>query len=194
MESNTVNAGQPACLFDHTHHQEWARRVARAEWRGLPPSFALEDLEQEAMIAMWKQSQRYDPSREVPFQAFAYLAVKGAVLMACRRRRYKDATHDELKPKHYPVDESPDPERELIEREPASCEENIRNQRRPYRRKEVAGLLAKLPAADAFVVKRAVIEGMPVEMLAKLWGTPPDRMRKRLANALRMLRQVSKPA
>ena len=195
MEPNIVNGGstlpQHASLFDHEPHQEWARRVARSEWRGLPPSFALEDLEQEAMIELWKQTKKYDPSRDVPFQAFAYRAVRGAVLMACRRRRYKDATHDELKPKHYPVDERPDPEQAMIELEPASIEENIRNQRHPYRKKEVAGLLAALPAADAFLVKRAFIDGMPVETLAKLWGAPADRIRRKLNIAVRMLKQSS---
>jgi RNA polymerase sigma factor (sigma-70 family) len=195
MQPSAVNeagqAGQHASLFDHKPNQEWARRVARSEWRGLPPSFALEDLEQEALIAMWKQCERYNPSRAIPFQAFAYMAVRGTVLMACRRRHYKEATHEELKARHYPVDEHPDPEQALIEREPERPEEQIRNQRRPYRKKEVVGLLAGLPAADAFLVKRAFIDGVPVETLAKLWGIPAYRMQRRLNNAVRLLRKAS---
>lgn len=151
MEPSIVNeAGHHASLFDHQPKQEWVRRLERSEWRSLPPSFALENLEQEAPIAPWRSSEKYDPSRNDNFRAFAYLAVKAAVLMACRRRHYKNATCDELRPKHYPLDDHPDPEQAPIEREPERREENIRNQRRPYRKKEVAGLMAGLPAADAF--------------------------------------------
>lgn len=197
MELNAVNvssgitlsdAGLHAGLFDHKPHQEWALRVARSEWRGLPPSFALEDLEQEALIAMWQQSQRFDPERRVPFQAFAYPAVRGAVLMACRRRHYRDATHDELKAKHYPVDTRPHPERALLERR----EEKLKNQRLAYRLQKVQALMADLSAADAFLVKRAFIDGEPVETLAELWGVPEKQMRRRLIHAVRMLIRLSK--
>jgi RNA polymerase sigma factor (sigma-70 family) len=170
MELSTVNAngGSPlpdaglhADLFNHKPHQEWARRVARSEWRGLPPSFALEDLEQEALIAMWKQSERYDPSRAVPFQAFAYRAVRGAILMACRRRPYREATHDELKLKDHPTDTRPNAEQALLDRR----EQKLRSQLVAYRLQKVEDLMAGFSAADAFLVKRAFIDGVPAETL-----------------------------
>jgi len=107
--------------------------------------------------------------------------------MACRRRHYRDATHDELKLKHHPVDARPNAEQALLERR----EEKLRSQRTAYRLQKVEDLMAGLSAADAFLVKRAFIDGASVEMLAELWGVPADRMRRRLKNALRMLRGLT---
>ena len=67
----------------------WAEGVARSVRRGLPPSFDVEDLEQAARIELWRQVQKFDAARGVPFQAFAYPAVRGAVLMQTRRRQMK---------------------------------------------------------------------------------------------------------
>jgi hypothetical protein len=44
-----------------------------------------------------------------------------------------------------------------------------------YRLQKVEGLMAGLQAADAFLVKRAFIDGASVETLAELWGVPGGR-------------------
>ena len=79
---------------------EWASMVARNVHRKVPPSFDVEDLEQEARIAMWRCCEKYDPfnSKGVPFQAYSYLAVRGACLMYCRRRAWREATHESINP------------------------------------------------------------------------------------------------
>jgi RNA polymerase sigma factor (sigma-70 family) len=77
---------------------EWASIVARNVARKLRPSFEVADLEQVARIEMWKRCQLYDTQNErgVPFQAYAYLAVRGACLMSVRRRAWKEATNTSL--------------------------------------------------------------------------------------------------
>src|SRR3977135_1976276 len=86
----------------------WAERIARKVWRHLPPSFDLDDLQQIARIAHWKQVGLYDPTRGVPYQPFAYHAVHGAVRMACRRRHYQENTHGELSALHIDSHMRPD--------------------------------------------------------------------------------------
>lgn len=77
-------------------HLAWARRLARSIHRKLPASFDVQDLEQEAVISCWKCLQAFDLRRQVPFRLYAYNAVRGAVLMAVRRRHWREATHPEL--------------------------------------------------------------------------------------------------
>jgi RNA polymerase sigma factor (sigma-70 family) len=64
----------------------WADRVAAAVYRRLPKHFVLDDLQQEARIAAWRKSLTYDPALNDNFQAYAFLAVRGACLMICRRK------------------------------------------------------------------------------------------------------------
>jgi RNA polymerase sigma factor (sigma-70 family) len=77
-------------LFEE--HAPWARSIARAVAKRLPPSFEVDDLEQVAGAELWKQTGLYNASRGVPFQGFALAAVRGACLMSVRRSEYKNAT------------------------------------------------------------------------------------------------------
>ncbi len=75
---------------------DWATAIARNVHRRVPPSFDLDDLIQEAHIALWKKSKLYDPGSGVPFRGFASLYVQGAVKMLLRRRHWLDHTSYEL--------------------------------------------------------------------------------------------------
>jgi hypothetical protein len=79
---------------------QWAVSVVRRARQHLPPSFDVADLEQAARIEHWKRSQLYAPSTHVPYQAYALRAVRGAVLMTCRRKEYRERTHEIVR-KHY---------------------------------------------------------------------------------------------
>jgi RNA polymerase sigma factor (sigma-70 family) len=87
------------CDFDRSalfeEHLSWAAAIAKNVHRKLPPSFDIDDLTQEAHIALWRRCQLYDPQNErgVPFQGYAYVYVRGACLMHCRRRNWREATH-----------------------------------------------------------------------------------------------------
>lgn len=71
-----------------TEHIEWAKRIARGIHRNVPPTFAVEDFEQEAVIEAWKRWGKWDPARNDNFQGYAYLAVANAVKMSCRRKNW----------------------------------------------------------------------------------------------------------
>jgi RNA polymerase sigma factor (sigma-70 family) len=70
--------------------------------RMLPPSYERDDMQQLARIETWRRYQVFDASRGVAFTTYAYRAVRGACLMAARRRSYRDATA-------LPLDESTEP-------------------------------------------------------------------------------------
>lgn len=74
----------------------WAHGIAEDVARRLPPSFDLDDLRQEALLAAWRAEARYDPSRGIPFTVYAYRAVHGACLMSARRRHWTAATMEEI--------------------------------------------------------------------------------------------------
>jgi RNA polymerase sigma factor (sigma-70 family) len=159
--------------------------VARSVGRHLPPCFALADLEQEARIEHWKRSQLWNPATGVPYQAYAYMAVRGAVLMACRRREYREATHEELTGQH--VDARPRPDDALIAREEWRNHTGPRERRRSAKLQQ---LLGELPAADGYLVRRVFLEGADVETLAQTWGATPERIRHRLSSAMRALKRA----
>jgi RNA polymerase sigma factor (sigma-70 family) len=163
----------------------WAFNVARSARWMLPPSFDVADLEQAARIEHWKRSMLYDPSTRVPYQAYAYMAVRGAVLMACRRREYREATHEPLKDNR--VDERPRPDDALIAREEWRNRTGPRERRRSAKLQE---LLGELPAADAYLVRRLCIDGADVNSLARTWSATPERIRKRLSLAMRALKRA----
>lgn len=169
-----------AALFEA--NLAWASEVARRVARSLPPSFDLADLEQVARLEMWRQVQRYDPARGVPFQAFAYAAVHGAVFMSCRRRRYRDATHEELSGHH--LDQRLRPDEQLLE------QEQRRNVTGPRERRQLAKVreaLRMLPASDAYLVRRVYLEGQTVEELEQTWGI---ELQRRVGRAVRALRRA----
>jgi DNA-directed RNA polymerase specialized sigma24 family protein len=64
----------------------WADQIATNLHRRLPKHFDLDDLKQEARIAAWRKTLTYDPALNDNFQAYAFLAVRGACLMICRRK------------------------------------------------------------------------------------------------------------
>lgn len=163
-------------------HLGWAERVARKVGRGLPPSFDLKDLQQIARLEHWHQVQRYDPARGVPYQAFAYRAVHGAVQMACRRRNYQDATAEELKGQQQ--DGRMGPEEALLERE------RWRNSAGPKdlrRRSKIYAGMRILEPVDAYLVRRVYLDGEDLEALERVWGL---RLARRLALAVRRLRRA----
>lgn len=74
-------------------HLDWAAEIARMLHRNLPPAFDVEDLEQVARMAVWHCTKHFDPTRGIPFPAYAIRRVRGSVLMAVRRRNWKEAHH-----------------------------------------------------------------------------------------------------
>jgi RNA polymerase sigma factor (sigma-70 family) len=161
----------------------WVRSIARSVKQELPASFELDDLVQEGLIEMWRRSQVYDPAVNDSFQAYAYMAVRGAMLMSVRRRRWRDATGEPLNPAT--EDQRPNPEINLF-----PDEEAIADERRIAR---VRADIAQLPAAmsfDAYLLRRVFLEYVEVPELAKVMGIDAAQLGRRIAAAVRLLRRM----
>lgn len=162
----------------------WAATIARNVSRNLPPSFDISDLEQEAYIALWRVAEKFDVSRGVPFRGYAYMAVRGAVLMACRRRSYTAATSDELEGDY--ACERPSIETEMHERN----EREKTRWKNSKRRKRTAELMEQLPYFEQFLVKRVYLDGEDVADLAASWLMDVGALKKRLRGGVRMLMKL----
>lgn len=166
--------------------------------RRVPPSIAAEDLIQEAHKELWRQIGRWDRSRGVPFRGFAFRGVLGAVRMACRRRRWIEATRFEsLSPS------APEPGRvmestanmrskaELIpDGRPSVEEQAIAREERERRLAIVRGHMADLHDAEALLVRSVYLEGIDLEQLAEAWGMEAKRIGVRARAALLKLKRL----
>lgn len=93
-------------------HLAWAHQIAASVARVLPTWFTVDDLTGPAELALIEVAAKYDESRGVPFQAFAFLRVQGACFSSVRRREYRERAH--LGIEHAgqgETDPSPSPER-----------------------------------------------------------------------------------
>ena len=183
-------------------NMDWASRIARKIHRHVPPSFDLSDLTQEAHFALWRKARLYNPEIGVPFQGFAALYVRGAVLMLLRRRHWKDHTHyellteqdDEFNPRPaqpMPIQECVDP---VIQREMEETEERILRSRRDWLLRE----LEQFTEQDGALVRSVYLDGVSVDEIARdrqvTRGTVSRRLRvirRQLASAARDLRNVN---
>lgn len=164
-------------LFEQ--HLAWAEGVALKVRRSLPPSFDVDDLKQEARIGLWRSVEAYDPSRGVPFRAFAMIRVRGAVLMASRRRAYKEATHEELNDRH--VDRKRRPDELLLAREERR---NVTGPREYRRRVKMLAALERIPDESARLIRAVYLENLEMDQLALL----APETRKQLRSAVRDLK------
>lgn len=156
----------------------WAVGIARNIHRSVPPSFAMDDLVQEARIELWKQAQKFDLARGVPFQGFAYLAVRGAVLMFVRRRNWTEAVMDEVDVSH--VDTTPLPDAQMIAAEEPEEERDM---------EKLRAAIAFLSPAEAHLVRRVYFDGIEREDLARTWGMSKETVSRRLRAAVRQIKK-----
>ena len=69
---------------------EWARGIARKVAHSLPTWFTVEDLVGPAEIGLLQAAERYDPSRNDSFRAYAQRRVYGECIASVRRREYRE--------------------------------------------------------------------------------------------------------
>ncbi len=166
--------------------------------RKLPPSFDIEDLTQTALIAHWHCVETYDPKRNDNYRAFAYSTIRGAVLMSCRRKAYREATHEELqfekanKPgesggsrKNIPIDQRLRPDQEMLVREE---QRTLAGSRLYVQRFRLLIAVANLPVLQRDVV-RQVFAGADIAELDR--ATPGTK--KLLMAAVRRLKKELAP-
>lgn len=167
-------------------HLEWSKLVARRVASQLPPSFPVEDLEQEAALELWRQISRYDPAKNDNVRGYAYLAVRGACLMTARRKWYTESTHDPLAPSVIAEGSNP---ADIYDK---------RTQEQRVRRKELGQLreivrrLAAFPVKSqfaAYVVRRVHLEGTAVPEMALITGITEARIHRALSTGFRLLKR-----
>lgn len=173
-------------LFER--HRAWAESIGRSVKRSLPPSFDERELEHIATIQHWKCVELYDPARNDNYRAFAFAAIRGAVAMACRRREYRESTHEEL-PGYQVVDIREGAEAAMLRKEAR------RNVGGPLDRRHLARIRAAMKSlmpADQYLVRKIYLDGADESeqaRLCELWHMDPVALAHRLRRAIAKLKR-----
>lgn len=208
--------GDAAALRIFTANLTWAETIARNVARKLPPSFNPEDIRQEALMETWKRALLYEASngrpgkdpKGTPFQAYAYMYVRGACLMSIRRRNWTEATHASLDrtlmPERGVVNRSepkgrsrfrsspeaassdPDPHQALLNKAERKAASRKLSRRRAWLLKQID----KLSPVDAHLVKRTYIDEEDLDAIAKLAGVERGVLSRRLAGIVKRLKKA----
>lgn len=168
-------------------HLAWARALAAEVHRKLPPSFDIEDLESVALLELWERAKLYDPinDRGTPFKGYAYRYIRGAVLMSCRRRHFKDATHDPIPEKA--ICPAPAPDELVLKKQERK---NVDGPRQYRQRLWLLGAIDRLKSQDAYMVYAVYVHEREVADVAKLFGMEPRQVSRRLAGIVKRLRRT----
>jgi RNA polymerase sigma factor (sigma-70 family) len=204
----------------------WAAVIARNVARKLPDNFDPGDLLQEALIEMWKRAQLYKPANGrpgrdpsgTPFQAYAYLAVRGACLMSVRRKAWLEAKHASLsdastggsevaerrggsknllasqhggeltytRKLREPASKAKDPEQVLLGKAIRKKERD----RDSYQTRWIWKQVAKMPEADAELMRLVYIDKLDTEQIAGQMGVERAVIARRLAAIVKRLKKV----
>jgi RNA polymerase sigma factor (sigma-70 family) len=167
-------------------HRAWAEGIGRSVKRGLPPSFDTQELEHIAVIQHWKCVEAYNPARNDNYRAYAYAAIHGAVLMSCRRREYRESTHEEL-PGFQVVDPREGAEVAMLRTE---ARRNVSGPLRHRRLVKVRAALASLAPADAYLIRRIYLDGGDETSLCELWHMDAKALAERLRRAVAKLKKA----
>lgn len=168
---------------------EWAYSIAERVSRGLPPSFDVSDLKQEAVLKLWQCVERYDPVKNDNLRGYSYMAIHGAVLMICRRKHYAAATAEELPLEVQSPRPAPD-EQIFIDR--ALVAESRKMSRR---RQKIEGWLRHFPATaylEEMLIRRHFLEGWEVGRIARDVGMNETDVRRRISAGVRLLKKNAK--
>jgi RNA polymerase sigma factor (sigma-70 family) len=76
-------------------HQYLVAPIARMVARTLPPSIEIDDLIGAGQLGLIQAADAYHPQKhgDCPFEAYAKMRIRGAMLDSVRRRHYRNATH-----------------------------------------------------------------------------------------------------
>ena len=113
------------------------------------------------------------------FESYAFMAVRGAVLMTARRRKYRDATAEELHDKH--VDPQPRPDQTAVTTD---------DQRREWQLQWLQSALRELPPDQAEIVCGIYFEGADPDELAARMGLTACQLGSRRRLALKQLKKM----
>ncbi len=79
-------------------HQYLVAPIARMVARTLPPSIEIDDLIGAGQLGLLQAADAYHPREhdDCPFEAYAKMRIRGAMLDSIRRRHYRNATHSAI--------------------------------------------------------------------------------------------------
>lgn len=200
-------------LFEKNY--TWAIAVARNLLRVLPPCFEASDLIQEALLELWKRALCFEadngrPGRDpkgTPFQAYAYVYIRGACLMSVRRRNWTESQHLSLATPQPPTDargivarklpansplipeplcSRPNPEDALIQKREKKKASSPKSRRKRWLLEEID----KLSPVDAHLITRTYIDEQDLTELAQLAGVDRVILSRRLAGIVKRLKKA----
>ena len=132
----------------------------------------------------------------MPYRGYAYSTILGAVLMSCRRKAYREATHEPLQfekannpgesRKNIPVDERPRVDQEMLVREEQKA---LAGSRLYVQRLRLLMAVSRLPVFERDVV-RQVLAGADIEELER---EAPGAKRRLMAAVPRLKRVLAPP-
>jgi len=155
---------------------DWAAGIARAVHAHVPDVFELRDLTQTAHLELWRAVEAYQPARGVPFRAYAYPRVRGAVLMQVRRRHWLEATCCDPIGEEAPADHWATP-----------AESERLDQERAF--KAAAAAIADLPPLQRYIVQSYYLHGRRVDKIARQMHISLSRAYRLRSQALAILRR-----
>ena len=166
-----------AILFKH-----FAPRIKSYLMRAGCPEAAAEELAQEAMVNVWRRAATFDPARAQPSTWIFTIARN---LRVDRLRRDSPAADHET---------ALDAAHEQIASGDATAEEQLCAARRE---RSVRLALARLPAAEATLVRLSFYDDQPHAQIASELriplGTVKSRMRRAIAHLRRLLDTIESP-
>ncbi len=154
------------------------RQIAKFVMKSLPPCFELDDLVQAGNIGLMDAATKYDPSRGVPFRVYASQRVRGEIKESCRRKRYRDNTHEELTQEHA---ESAEDTRL------ASLDAGVKAKQL---RRRIAQALDGMPNADRQVIEIYFLRGGKLAGVGKAFGVRQSRSSQLLQRAKSEMRRA----
>lgn len=176
-------------------HLGWAREVAASIARTLPTWFLVDDLTGPAEIGLIQAADRYDPSRNSNFRAFARRYVCGRCIDSIRRREYKERAHTSLDapPEKQNNAGSERDTRDARNQEAVSPgpspEEHAIAAERAARLGLVWISVLEMPNRHRAVIIRVYLMGMTLEEIAATLGLGASSVSKIHREALAMLRE-----
>lgn len=160
-------------------HIVWARRIAAKVAGSLPTWFTVDDLIGPAELALVETAAEYDPSRGIPFRAYAIRRIEGACLDSARRNEYRERAHGELTE-----------EIQVI----AETEPETPFSRAPYLPNLKPGLVWeyawRLPIEQFRVIYLVYDHDLTVEQAAERMSISPSRASQHHTAALRKLKEM----
>lgn len=168
------------------------RRIARAT-RVLPtPARGLEDLEAAAVVGLIQAVDRFDPSRGIPFEGYAALRVRGAILDEVRR--LDDLTRDARRLAREDEQGGAVSLECLQERgelgDPTEIAEVDARAARDGLRDDVERALAAIPARERAILASYYGEGLTLATIGRRLGVSEARVSQLHTRAIAQLRSI----